>query len=100
MKSLTPERWRQIDEIFAAALEVAPEQWPALLDERCGQDSALRREVEKLLASVEEAEGVIGESVTHFAEPVMVEPVMLRLRGTTVTFRSGKAVRNMLLICL
>lgn len=73
MKSLTPERWQQIDKIFAAALEIPPGARAALLDERCADDAELRREVEKLLRSADEAEGVIGESVTYFAEPVMAD---------------------------
>ena len=45
------ERWQKVEELFNAALEVAPAQRRALLDSRCAGDSELRAEVERLLAS-------------------------------------------------
>ncbi|HEX6070076.1 MAG TPA: serine/threonine-protein kinase, partial [Longimicrobiaceae bacterium] len=71
MRSLSSERWQQIDEIFAAALERAPAERDAFLRERCGGDAALRAEVESLLRSYGEAEEVLGESVSDFAEPLV-----------------------------
>jgi Tol biopolymer transport system component len=47
---MTPERWRQIEECYQAALERSPESRAAFLDAACGQDRALREEVESLLA--------------------------------------------------
>src|SRR5687768_5070092 len=35
--------------IFLAALERAPDQWPAFLDEACGGDAGLRARVDQLL---------------------------------------------------
>jgi hypothetical protein len=37
----TPKRWKIIDEIFAAALELA--ERAAFLDEACGADEELRK---------------------------------------------------------
>ncbi|HEY0553828.1 MAG TPA: serine/threonine-protein kinase [Thermoanaerobaculia bacterium] len=45
------DRWRQIDGLFAAALEQAAEERPAFLDGACGGDAELRRAVEELLAA-------------------------------------------------
>jgi len=45
-----PERWRQIDEVYNSALERRAEERSAFLDEACGGDEELRREVESLLA--------------------------------------------------
>jgi WD40 repeat protein/serine/threonine protein kinase len=42
-------------ELFVAALKLAPEQWPAYLNDACGQDVALRARVKKLLAAHLEA---------------------------------------------
>ena len=42
---MTPERWRQIDELYHAALERAPERRSVYLDEACADDEELRREV-------------------------------------------------------
>jgi eukaryotic-like serine/threonine-protein kinase len=48
---MTPERWQQIRDVLEKALSLAPEQRSALLDRACASDSALRKEVETLLAS-------------------------------------------------
>jgi non-specific serine/threonine protein kinase/serine/threonine-protein kinase len=46
---MTPERWEQIREVLEKALELAPEQRSAYLDEACSSDPALREEVDALL---------------------------------------------------
>ena len=51
---MTPEQWRQVREVLAEALELKPEDRPALLDRACSSDHALRREVERLLSSSNE----------------------------------------------
>ena len=48
---MTSERWQRVCDLLGKALEVAPQQRPALLDRACGADLSLRREVEVLLAS-------------------------------------------------
>ena len=51
---MTPKHWRQVKELFNAALEQEPGERAAFLDQACkGQDS-LRREVEKLIRSHEQ----------------------------------------------
>jgi Tol biopolymer transport system component/tRNA A-37 threonylcarbamoyl transferase component Bud32 len=50
---MTPERWREIEKIFQAALDYEPENREAFLDEACGQDAELRREVDQLLSADE-----------------------------------------------
>jgi eukaryotic-like serine/threonine-protein kinase len=47
---MTPERWRQIEEIFHGALDRAPADRSEFLDRHCGGDAELRAEVESLLA--------------------------------------------------
>jgi Tol biopolymer transport system component len=48
-------RWPQIKEIFHAALALAPDARAAFLRDACGEDEALREEVESLLAAHAEA---------------------------------------------
>src|SRR4029453_14878599 len=48
---MTPERWRQVEEIFQAALDRDPLSRVAFLDVACGGDAELRREVESLLSA-------------------------------------------------
>jgi serine/threonine-protein kinase len=47
---MEPQRWKEIDGIFAAALEREPAARAAFLDEACAGDERLRKEVESLLA--------------------------------------------------
>jgi eukaryotic-like serine/threonine-protein kinase len=54
--------WPRIKELFQSALEREPEAREAFLDEACGGDPALRREVLSLLASHHEAEGFLEGS--------------------------------------
>ena len=46
---MTPERWREIERLYYAALEHGSEERAAFLTEVCGNDGILRREVESLL---------------------------------------------------
>ena len=60
------ERWRTCTEIFHAALELPPDERNTLLEQSCGEDAALRRQVEKLLRYHDEA----GDFI---AAPAMAE---------------------------
>lgn len=51
MNTVDPGQWRQLQELFWAARELAPAARGALLDERCRGGPTLRREVDALLAS-------------------------------------------------
>jgi serine/threonine protein kinase len=56
---MEPERLRQIEQLFHAALTVEKDRRADFLREACGADESLRREVESLLAYRSEAEGFI-----------------------------------------
>ncbi len=47
------DRWREIEEVLDAALDLPPAERSAFLDERCAEDVELRAEVERLLANSE-----------------------------------------------
>jgi serine/threonine-protein kinase len=53
---MTPERWRQIDDLFDAAVRVAPAAREAWLRDACGGDDDLRAEVGRLLAQDERSD--------------------------------------------
>ena len=53
------ERWEKVIDLFQSALERAPEERDAFLDETCHDDESMRREVESLLTSHERAENFI-----------------------------------------
>src|SRR5215831_13951278 len=56
---MKPERWENVIDLFQSALERAPEERAAFLDESCHDDEGMRREVESLLTSHDRAENFI-----------------------------------------
>src|SRR5271154_6527761 len=50
-----PEKWDQVKELFALALERVPEQRSSFLREACAGDDSLRTEIESLLSSFDGA---------------------------------------------
>ena len=67
------ERWRQIEQIWEAALKRQPSERAAFLKEACGQDEALRREVEQLLAHEETAKVFLEVPALETAAKVLAE---------------------------
>ncbi|MBS1792127.1 MAG: serine/threonine-protein kinase [Acidobacteria bacterium] len=54
---MTPEQWERVGQIYQAALELKSADRAAYLDQACGGDHSLRKEVESLLA----ADGKVGD---------------------------------------
>ena len=55
--------WQRSKEVFQAALACAPELRGAFLDEACGGDGEMRREVHRLLAAHDAAGGFLSTSI-------------------------------------
>ncbi|HYY96873.1 MAG TPA: hypothetical protein VE713_20375, partial [Pyrinomonadaceae bacterium] len=55
------DRWKKIDELFGAALELSKEERKAFLDAACAGDPSLRGEVEKMLGFDERAANLLEE---------------------------------------
>jgi serine/threonine-protein kinase len=82
---MTPERYRQIGELYHRALEIEPRLRTAFLEAACGGDERLRNEVESLLASDEQAESfltspAIEVAARDLAEKELRERIGRRLR--------------------
>ena len=60
---MTPERWKQIDDIFQQAADMPPSDRDAFLDTVCGNDADLLNEVKKLLLASDSADDFIEASV-------------------------------------
>ena len=56
---LASDNWARVKEVFAAARALPPDRRPAYLADACGDDDALRQEVESLLASDERAKSFL-----------------------------------------
>ncbi len=52
---MNPERWRQIDELFQAMIELPKKSGQLSAPERAGEDRELEREVQSLIAAREDA---------------------------------------------
>ncbi|MGH9843082.1 MAG: hypothetical protein ACREEM_30450 [Blastocatellia bacterium] len=60
---MNPDRWQQVGQFYHAALELEPDARAAFLDEGCGNDGELRREIESLLRAHQQADGFIAGKV-------------------------------------
>src|SRR5438132_11376401 len=64
---MNPERWQELDSLLQSALQRVAGERAAFLDEACGGDDSLRKQVEALLAAHEAAASFI-ESPAFEAE--------------------------------
>ncbi len=69
---MAPDRWRQIEQLYHAALEREESQRAAYLRQACAGDDELRREVESLLEQDTRTDGFL-RPVGEIAEKVLAE---------------------------
>jgi tetratricopeptide (TPR) repeat protein len=69
VNGLSGERWRRIEPLLDAALELDPGEWPALLDQVCADEPELRPHLEALLRA-DQAAGEFLESPVALADMV------------------------------
>jgi serine/threonine protein kinase len=70
---MTPERWRQVEEMLHAALSRGESERAAFLGHACAGDAALRREVELLLAQQASMGGFLEDQPVATAAPLFSE---------------------------
>jgi serine/threonine-protein kinase len=70
---MTSEQWRQVKEIFNTAIELAPVERRAFIEEKSNNDELVIREVLALLASDEEAENFIEKPAVVVSDLVTDE---------------------------
>lgn len=80
MNDIIPERWQQIDALFADALERPPDERTAFLRHACCHDRSAHNEVVALIEGVEEAAHVLGESITAFSAMLMPDVRLICVR--------------------
>jgi serine/threonine protein kinase/Flp pilus assembly protein TadD len=64
---MTPDRWQQIDKLYYAVLELEPHERLPFLDQACGDDADVRREVESLLSSHDQAGNFLASPALEVA---------------------------------
>ncbi len=60
---MTPERWQEIQEVFARAVARPPPERSEYLDGACGADTDLRQEVDSLLLASDETDDFLEQPV-------------------------------------
>ena len=81
-----PDEWARVKELFEGALALAPSQRSSFIASACGDDDALRRQVEELLASHGKANSfletpaVLGDMVHRNLEGQQLGPYHIESR--------------------
>src|SRR5437870_2987388 len=81
---MTSERWEQVGKLYQAALRLQPDERETFLDDACGDDTALRREVESLLAAEDGAGSFLAAGAMKDAAKMLVEDKSLSLVGKQI----------------
>jgi eukaryotic-like serine/threonine-protein kinase len=69
---MNTQRWQQVNDLFHSAVERAPEERAAFVDEACRGDESLCREVKSLLASHERTENFIESPAFETAPELLI----------------------------
>src|SRR6266540_3148352 len=83
---MKPERLQRSDEILQSALELAPEEQAAFLDEACAGDPALRQKIESLLAAAQQMGGFMEERMSRVAGELMIDEPVSATAGQTIGY--------------
>src|SRR5262249_40025540 len=81
---MTPERYREVGRIFRAASEIPTDQRNAFLDATCGEDTALRKDVESLLGHDLRGTGWIDERAVDVAAQALASTTSAPWAGRQV----------------
>src|SRR5207248_4930810 len=73
ISEINPEHWRQLDELFQAAVELDPRQRPGFIAAACSGDPILREEIEALLRSDADDWNFLEESALQLAAPFVAD---------------------------
>ena len=85
MNQVVMDHWTTVKRIHQSALDVDPSERAAFVDESCGGDEALRREVESLLTYAAEAESFLERPAVDIAPTLPGEAHEATLVGRTIS---------------
>src|SRR2546426_2228509 len=81
---MTPERWRQIDQLLEAAMDREPAKRAAFINQACAGDEDLRREVASLLDSHDHAASFIETPPEDVVAGMVAEQQSRSMLGRTL----------------
>ena len=81
---MTPERWQQIEELFHTVSAHPAAERAAFLDRACTGDESLRAEVERLLASHDEAASFINAPAFQAAAGMIADEGTQAMSSQTI----------------
>jgi serine/threonine protein kinase/tetratricopeptide (TPR) repeat protein len=82
---MNSEKLQKIEELYHAAMELAPEERRPFLQNRCGADSDLRREVESLLAFENTSDNILDTPPAALADDLFFKHQEIDLAGKTIS---------------
>src|SRR5215211_7725331 len=81
---MSPERWKLIENIYYAALNLQFNERDAFLDKACAGDEMLRGEVDSLLSSHDRADGFLDSPALDIAAKAIAGEQAESVIGTTL----------------
>jgi eukaryotic-like serine/threonine-protein kinase len=78
---LPDERWRRLEAVFSAALELPAAEREAFVGRECGADRALAAEIVALLRNDVEADTEVADALAAGAAAVVTDPLIGRQIG-------------------
>ena len=91
------ERWQKIKSVFDVVQEIEPEKREKFLDDVCGNDLELRREVERLIDSLENAKSFMEQPAAGEVASLFEDKKTLMANHTTGNLQAGKFVAGTVL---
>jgi serine/threonine protein kinase len=79
------DRWTTVKRIYQSALDQDPSERTTFVDEACGGDETLRREVQSLLTYATDAESFLERPAVDIATALSSEPHEATLVGRTIS---------------
>jgi eukaryotic-like serine/threonine-protein kinase len=74
--TMSPERWRVLEPMLDAVLELEPAERAAHIDEVCASDAMLRSELHALVLACEQGEAMLIAPATVALAPLLADPVV------------------------
>jgi len=96
-QSMDTKRWQKIKSLFDAVQELEPKKREKFLNNACGNDVELRREVENLLNSFENAESFMEQPAAREVASMFEDKKTLAANQTTGELNNGKFVAGTVL---